>query len=64
MFDHDSIQELERVTKIAARIVVLYGETYLPIFNRLHKELVITKEKQETVGIAFKLAKRYAELEE
>ena len=64
MPEHIPIKELERVIKIAARVVVLHGEVYLPLFNRLHKELVKEKEKQETESLAFKLAKSYADLEE
>lgn len=64
MPDHVLVNELERAIKIAARVVVLHGEVYLPLFNRLHKELMKEKEKQETESLAFRLAKSYADLEE
>lgn len=57
-------EELERGLKIAARVVSLYGEPYLPVFNRLLKEVEKLKDRQEKESIAIKLAKTYAALEE
>jgi len=44
--------------------VVLYGEIYLPIFERLHKELIASEGKEHTESLAIQLAKKYAALEE
>ncbi|MBE7172358.1 MAG: hypothetical protein INR73_17355 [Williamsia sp.] len=56
--------DLNRAIKIAARVVVLYGDVYLPIFNRLHIELMKLKEKKEAENLAFQLVKAYADINE
>ena len=40
----------------SAEIVALYGEVYIPIFERLEKEYNERKEKLETVERAKKIA--------
>lgn len=58
-----SIQELEHALKIAAKVVALYGQTYLPIFCRLQNELVKAKEAERMKTLALQLAASYSELE-
>jgi bacterioferritin (cytochrome b1) len=60
--NHFSIEELEHAFKIAARVVALYGETYLPIFNRLHEEVLMAKGKQNQKSLAMQLALSYSEI--
>lgn len=38
--------DLVRATKIAAKVVALYGDVYLPIFKRMHTELENAKQKE------------------
>jgi len=63
MSNEISIDDLTRAVKIAARVVVLYGDVYLPIFNRLHSELEKAKENLGAKEMAIQLAKKYAEVE-
>lgn len=63
MHNPPSLEVLERALKIAARIVVLYGETYLPIFNRLHEEVEKMKAMQCKKDLALLLSKSYADME-
>lgn len=58
-----TLEELEKGLKIAARIAVLYGETYLPIFTRLHDEVEKMKANQSKGNLAFMLVKKYADME-
>jgi hypothetical protein len=60
---HVTTEELQRAVKIAARIVAMYGDPYLPIFNRLHDELMKRKESSDAKAVALNLAKQYAEME-
>ncbi len=55
-----SIEELEDALKIAAKVVALYGETYLPIFKRLHDELLKAQEGEKTKRLALEMALGYA----
>lgn len=54
------IDELEHALKIAARVVSLFGECYLPIFNRIYFELNQAKEKQDQKSLALQLAMNYS----
>ena len=56
-----SIEELGRALKIAARVVALYGEIYLPIFNRLHAEMTKAKEDENAKALALRIALSYTE---
>jgi hypothetical protein len=56
-----SIQELEHALKIAAKVVAMYGEVYLPIFSRLQNELVKAKEADKMKTLALELALSYCE---
>lgn len=54
-----SFDELTRAVKIAARVVFLYGDVYLPLFTRLHTELEKAKENIDAREAAIQLAKKY-----
>ncbi len=41
----------------AAKIVSDYGEVYLPIFERMEKELKAAEKKQSAINRAFEIAK-------
>lgn len=58
-----SLQQLEHALRIAARVVVFYGETYIPIFNRLHDEVEKLKLNQDKENLAVLLAKQYTNME-
>ncbi|HVX00845.1 MAG TPA: hypothetical protein VHA52_10485 [Candidatus Babeliaceae bacterium] len=58
-----SVTDLERALKILARVVSLYGETYLPLFNRLYDDLLKAKEADKMKALALQLALRYSETE-
>ena len=55
-----SIEQLEESVKIIAKVVAMYGPSYLPIFNRLHDELLKAKEAQLQKSVAHELALSYA----
>lgn len=57
-----SITELERAVKTAARVVSLYGEIYLPVFERLHEELEKMKRLEEKKILALNLVKGYSDI--
>ncbi len=48
------IRRIENALKTCAKIVVLYGETYYPIFERLEKELEAAKKENEVYHRALK----------
>ncbi len=45
--NHIEIQKLKRALRLCAKIVVLHGEAYYPLFERLEKELKYAEEKQK-----------------
>ncbi len=51
-----TIDKLHGANLIAARIVAKYGDAYLPVFNRLHKEVQKQKESEEIKNIALTVA--------
>jgi hypothetical protein len=57
-------EQLRRALKIAARVVVLYGDAYVPLFERLRQEVMKLDEEKKTESLAIQLAKQYADLEE
>lgn len=63
MSNQPSLEQLEHGLKIAARIVVLYGEAYIPVFTRMHEEVEKAKANQSKESLALRLAKEYAEKE-
>ena len=47
---HDiSIARLQHALKLCARIVVLHGEVYLPIFERLEKDIKALEKRKITM---------------
>ena len=50
------MNDLERAYIIAAEIVQRYGDTYLPIFERLHIEMQKLRQKQDLKDIAMNIA--------
>jgi hypothetical protein len=56
--------DIDRALKIAARVVVLYGDRYLPVFERMRVEVSRAKEKIDTKNLAIELAKKIASIEE
>lgn len=56
-----STEELEQLVKIAARIVVKHGERYLPIFDRLRRELDLSRQRSSSQKAALELARQYAD---
>lgn len=62
MANNVSDAELEHALKIAARVVVLYGDAYLPVFNRMHREFEVRKNAKEKENLAHQLARQYADI--
>jgi hypothetical protein len=56
-----TVQEIEHAMKIAAKVVAVYGDTYLPIFKRLHSELLKAQESNATKNLAIQIAQQYDE---
>jgi len=48
---------LEECYLFTAQIVEVFGDKYLPIFERLHAEIQIRKERRETLKKALKIAR-------
>jgi hypothetical protein len=48
--------KLERAYRIAAEIVAKYGDSYLPVFERLHREMIKVTESQSVRNIALNVA--------
>lgn len=57
--DDITIELLLDCYHIVARIVERYGDTYLPIFIRLHKEIENRKEHDRMMGYALAMAKKH-----
>jgi hypothetical protein len=51
-----SIQQLERALKIAAKVVAMYGDVYLPGFIRLRDEFEKARTIEEAKSYAIRLA--------
>ncbi len=51
-----SIQELEKALKIAAKVVAMYGDAYLPGFLRLRNEVMVAKQISQARAEAILLA--------
>jgi len=56
-----TMQEIEHVLKLAAKVVALYGDAYLPTFQRLHREFQMAKDNQDQKTLALKIAMQYVE---
>jgi len=56
-----TLAELEHAAKVMAKVVVMYGEDYLPIFMRLQREISAGKEAEKMKLLALELAKSYSD---
>ena len=56
MIERVTIEELEHAYKIAANVVAIYGDAYLPAFKRLHNELEKLNEETQVKKIALQVA--------
>ncbi|WP_156088773.1 hypothetical protein [Mucilaginibacter pedocola] len=52
-----NIDEIKEVYLTAAKIVAIFGDVYLPIFERIHQELKLLEQKHELQSVALELAK-------
>lgn len=57
-----SIRDLEHALKIAAKVVALYGEVYLPGFMRLKNEVMAAKQKNDAKAEALLIANMMADI--
>jgi len=55
--DELSMDELYDCYETLARIVKRYGKDYLPLFERVHKEIESRKSENRMVDIAHRVAK-------
>ncbi|MES1226212.1 MAG: hypothetical protein ABUT20_62630 [Bacteroidota bacterium] len=51
-----SYDEIFEARKLAAKVVALYGDLYLPIFNRLHEELIANEQRNKLKELALEIA--------
>lgn len=51
-----TIEDYKRAYKIAAKIVSKYGDKYLPIFERAHKEFMKAEANLDLKAIALRIA--------
>jgi hypothetical protein len=51
-----SIEQLMQARKIAAKVVSLYGQKYLPIFTRLNEELKKFDDTKRLIDLALQIA--------
>lgn len=49
-------ENLQAAYKIIAGIVSQHGETYLPIFKRVHEEVELRKKQNDLLSLAITLA--------
>jgi len=52
MDDELTLEQIEKAYKIAARIVAMYGDDYLPVFERMHREVKEYEQKAEMKSLA------------
>lgn len=50
-----NIEQIKRAYVIAAKIVSEYGDTYLPVFERLHQEIKMLEAQNDLKSIAFQI---------
>ena len=55
--DEITYQDIKDAYIEAAKIVSEYGEVYLPIFERMERELKTAEKKQSAINRAFEIAK-------
>jgi hypothetical protein len=53
-----TLQELTRYRAIAAKVVALYGDTYLPVFEHMHRMVIEHQQKEDMYIRALSLAKK------
>jgi len=46
----DSLSRLRRATKVAAKLVDLYGDAYWPIFDRMESELRAIEMREQKLS--------------
>ena len=51
-----TLEELHHLREIAAKVVALYGDAYLPIFECVHRELEMRKQQTDLKMLALKVA--------
>lgn len=57
-----TIAELEEAQAYVAELIIRFGDTYAPIFDRLEREIVALRAKDDVVARARRLlAARHAE---
>ena len=56
-----TLTDLEDGYRKIAILIDLYGDIYLPIFIRLHKEIEAKKEAEKFKALALKVAKIYSD---
>lgn len=58
--DHEVTDEqLRECYAVMAEVITRYGDSYLPIFERIHKELEVRKERQTLIDEALRLSRRH-----
>ena len=50
------VKKLERALRVMAKIVTLHGDVYLPLFERLEKELLAARKQEVLHKRALKLS--------
>lgn len=53
-----TIEELEHAQMIAANVVAIFGDAYLPIFERVLKELYEYQKRMSVKSLALNLSTR------
>jgi hypothetical protein len=51
-----TLEELQHLREIAAKVVALHGDVYLPIFECVHRELEARKQQTDLKALALKVA--------
>lgn len=51
-----TVNEIQAAYKIAAKIVAMYGDAYLPVFKRLHSEIEKINQAKSIKSIALEIA--------
>lgn len=49
-------ENLQAAYKIIAGIVRQHGETYLPVFKRIHEEVELRKKQNDLLSLAIQIA--------
>ena len=51
-----SYEKIEEIMRFMAQIVTMYGEVYLPLFERMQTELKLAKQRQSSLDLARQIA--------